>query len=569
MKRNIRFWLLWMVMTLLICGSTVSVSAAEADSPAAGSTVTDDSIAQAAAPKKGWVTEGGFKFYYSSSGKIYTGWKKIGKYTYYFRKKTTEEAPVGSCMKGFQKIGNYTYYFNTKGVMLTGWRTIGGKTYYFTQTGKLGTLGRMYIGFQKINKKYFYFNSDGSVATGWTKIKGKLYYFSKSSKLGTKGTAYTGWKKVGKYKYYFSSKGLRYTSRWISGKYYVDDHGSMLVSCVTPDGYVVNSSGAKVKKANGWIKQDGHYYYYVSGKKVTSKWKKISGKYYYFNADGIRQNGWLTVNGATYYLKKYVRQTGWQTIGGQKYYFYSNGKMAKNTEINGIPIGEDGVVGKKSGVSVLLIAGHGQGDCGAYQAYGSTTYYEYKYTREFATLIYNQLNAAGSGIKVTMYDQNYDCYQQTSKTLGSSGLKIDFTGNGSKKDQVYKGILTNSKIPDFTQYDYVLEIHFNATAVANKDPKGDGNYKGIGMYINQYKKDYSIDSKIVSNVVNKTKFKTWGGILKSAGLFNAKTCQELGVSYGLLETAFIDDKDDMTFYNKNKDEMAKAVAEAICSYFGA
>ena len=89
------------------------------------------------------------------------------------------------------------------------------------------------------------------------------------------------------------------------------------------------------------------------------------------------------------------------------------------------------------------------------------------------------------------------------------------------------------------------------------------------MYINQDKKDYSIDSKIVSNVVNKTKFKTWGGILKSAGLFNAKTCQELGVSYGLLETAFIDDKDDMTFYNKNKDEMAKAVAEAICSYFGA
>ena len=53
MKRNIRFWLLWMVMTLLICGSTVSVSAAEVDSPAAGSTVTDDSIAQVAAPKKG------------------------------------------------------------------------------------------------------------------------------------------------------------------------------------------------------------------------------------------------------------------------------------------------------------------------------------------------------------------------------------------------------------------------------------------------------------------------------------------------------------------------------------
>ena len=93
MKRNIRFWLLWMVVTLFICGNAVSVSATEADSPAAGSTVTDDSVAQVAAPKKGWVTEGSFKFYYSSSGKMYTGWKTIGKYTYYFRKRQPKKLP--------------------------------------------------------------------------------------------------------------------------------------------------------------------------------------------------------------------------------------------------------------------------------------------------------------------------------------------------------------------------------------------------------------------------------------------------------------------------------------------
>ena len=56
-------------------------------------------------------------------------------------------------------------------------------------------------------------------------------------------------------------------------------------------------------------------------------------------------------------------------------------------------------------------------------------------------------------------------------------------------------------------------------------------------------------------------------LFRSSGLFNAKTCQSKGVSYGLLETAFIDDKDDMEYYNKNKEAMAKAVANALVSYF--
>ena len=43
--------------------------------------------------------------------------------------------------------------------------------------------------------------------------------------------------------------------------------------------------------------------------------------------------------------------------------------------------------------------------------------------------------------------------------------------------------------------------------------------------------------------------------------------QDLPVEGGLLETAFIDDKDDMEYYNKNKEAMAKAVANALVSYF--
>lgn len=103
---------------------------------------------------------------------------------------------------------------------------------------------------------------------------------------------------------------------------------------------------------------------------------------------------------------------------------------------------------------------------------GKTTYYEYKYTREFAKLIYNALS--GANLHVTLYDQNYDLYQVMS---------------GKK----------SGPIPNLKDYDYVLEIHFNATAVSGKDLKGDGNFKGVGMYINSGKgKNYTIDKNIDS-----------------------------------------------------------------------
>ena len=90
------------------------------------------------------------------------------------------------------------------------------------------------------------------------------------------------------------------------------------------------------------------------------------------------------------------------------------------------------------------------------------------------------------------------------------------------------------------------------------------------MYVNSEKEDYRIDRDIIAAIANQTGFKVWGGgagIFASSGLFNAKTCQQKGVSYGLLETAFIDDRDDMEFYNNHKNAMAQAVAGAIRDYF--
>ncbi len=98
---------------------------------------------------------------------------------------------------------------------------------------------------------------------------------------------------------------------------------------------------------NGWVQEDGTWFYYTDDEAATG-WKQIKGVWYYFNADGAMQTGWLKDGSKWYYLKSsgamatgwvkdngkwyYMNssgamQTGWQKIGGTWYYFYSTGAM--------------------------------------------------------------------------------------------------------------------------------------------------------------------------------------------------------------------------------------------------
>lgn len=441
---------------------------------------------------------------------------------------TVTVQPPTAKKAGWLSSGGYRYYFRTAKKMVTGWRKISGKIYYF-RTAAEGTApqGSMVTGFYTVGDRTFYFSKTGKLQTGWKKLGGKYYYFQTKGILGRIGTLQK--------------------NRWIDHKkYYVDENGQRLTSCVTPDGYIVNESGVKVKAAKGWVKLNGNYYYYVS-RKMETGWKQINGKMYYFNENGVRQKGWLTLDGDTYYLKKGVMQTGWRVIGGKKYYFDSDGKLQKNTTIDGIAIDADGIAEAK--ISVLLISGHGMGDPGATSTIGTKSYYEEKYTRQFASLIQTYLKeAAGDNIAVTMYDQNYDCYQ------------VNYAYQKNKK--------VIGPLPDWNAYDYILEVHFNATVESAKDLTGDGTMKGVGIYVFPSKTQVAIEKKIVSAIAS-TGIPIWGrgtGVF-SRELLNARTCYEAGVSYSLLETAFIDDKDDMKFYNKNKKAMAKAAANAIAEYF--
>ncbi len=421
-----------------------------------------------------------------------------------------------------RRIGWLTLTFTllmSMAVFADGWKK-SGKTYYYEKEGDEGETERA-TGLTKIGKNKFYFNEDGVLQTGMVKIGKSTYFFKRNGKIGKHGMMvkkkFVTWKGS---RYYFGKNGKMVTNRWIS-KYYLGEDGKKLVSTVTPDNYWVDKNGKKVKRLKGGL-------------------VKLEGKYYYWDKN----------------TREFLKNTT-QTIKGVQYTFDEEGvgtTQASESKKDSLP-------------RILLVAGHGQGDGGAASALGT----EYLKTREFAALIYEELKTSDK-VDVTYYkngSRSYDLYQQNKATLGSAGANIStrITGSGAAKNAVQNAIKRNANIPALGDYDYILEVHFNATAASGKDIGGDGGYKGFGFYINNHKSKTALESNICSKI-RTMGFRIWGGsgLMRSSTLFNARVCQELGVNYALVETAFIDDADDMRFYNGHKTQMAKAISDAIVAY---
>ena len=477
---------------------------------------------------------------------------------------------------GVQLISGSYFTFAESGELQTGWVQTEDGIRFHQPEGTLGIRGRALTGMQSLNDKYFYFDEKGVMAEGWTEIGKYTYFFSTKGSLGTVGSAYVKkWVKYNGSRYYFGKKGRLLKSRWIDSRY-VDETGKRLVNTITPDGYQVGATGKKVsaKKVSGWVKVKGKWYYFNSKKKTLyrSTFKKINGARYYFDETGARVKKWQTIGKYKYYFNsKGVMQTGEVKIGSKYYYFNSKGRLQISTTVDGYTTDAKGVITKRPQIKkkVLITAGHGQGDPGACSALGQ----EYLKTREFAAMIYNNLKVV-SGMEVDFYQNgstSYDMYQRNKAALGSlSAYAGGVKGNGGLKSTVKTLLGRSSACPKIWEYDYVLEVHFNATGESAKDVGGNGSIKGFGIYINQYKSAAmrKIDNEIVGKI-RSTGMPIWGrgsGQYTSAGLLNARVCQELGVNYSLIETAFIDDRDDMNFYNANKTKMAKAVASAIVSF---
>ncbi len=414
---------------------------------------------------------------------------------------------------GLTQINGHTYYFNKSGYLRTGWIRIHGKYHYFRTTGKTGVRGRMYTaGLRKVLRTGPYgFSADGSVMSGLCQVGDSWYYFSTSRKAGV--------------------------------------------------------SGLMLKRTFANTSDGRHIYLLKNGKMAVNRWVKYKKKYYFFGADGnmyrstVTPDGWK-VNARGIRTKRASAAEVAAATG--------NGSGSTVASVSNLrKVGTKASTGK---ASILIICGHGQGDSGALGKWRGSWIQEQAYTRDFGSRIYRSLAATGR-VNVDMLDTSLDGYTQVKNTLNAvivSGktLQSRIEGKGTYRAQAYNALRSNGRLPDLLQYDYVLEVHFDASAVSGKDYNGNGKMKGTFMYVNSRKSATSIDSSIIG-ALNGLGLPICGpAVWRSSGLLNARVFQEMGISYGLLETCFIDDKDDMTFYHRRCDDMAQAVSQAIVNQFG-
>ena len=179
-------------------------------------------------------------------------------------------------------------------------------------------------------------------------------------------------------------------------------------------------------------------------------------------------------------------------------------------------------------MKILLISGHGAGDSGACAKIKGKTYKEAEETIVMVKKIKEQLS--NYNVTVDLYPTDRNAYEDAKKGC----LKADFS-----------------------KYDYVLEIHFNACV---NDLKGNGKTTGTEAFVTTSDKTKSAEVKMLSclsalGLNNRgVKSHNWT-VINRAKIKGADSC--------LLEVCFIDDADDMAIYTKNKDNVAKAIALGI------
>ncbi len=121
------------------------------------------------------------------------------------------------------------------------------------------------------------------------------------------GTVTPGWEQQadGTYRY-LKPDGTYVSGGWLNvddSQYYMDENGIMLADTITPDGYYVNSSGAKTSYIPGWFQEeDGSWRYILkNGYYKSNSWlQDTDGKWYYFNMAAYMAVNTITPDG--YYV---------------------------------------------------------------------------------------------------------------------------------------------------------------------------------------------------------------------------------------------------------------------------
>lgn len=182
-------------------------------------------------------------------------------------------------------------------------------------------------------------------------------------------------------------------------------------------------------------------------------------------------------------------------------------------------------------MKILLIAGHGGTpyDSGAV----GCGYTEAVETRRMANAVAPLLRE--HGFEVALCDQGKDAYK-----VVTQGGSLPLTGVG-----------------------YVLEFHLNAAA---NDLSGNGVTTGTEIFVHTNEQGVKVEQAILRRIAA-LGFKN-RGVKRSSGLAVLKHVFNRGVSHALVETCFIDDRDDMNLYGAKFDAIARAIADGVAEGFG-
>ncbi len=181
-------------------------------------------------------------------------------------------------------------------------------------------------------------------------------------------------------------------------------------------------------------------------------------------------------------------------------------------------------------MKIGIICGHGAGDSGAVsKRYGT----EADLVRKLAPKIKQEL-LTYEGVSVSLFDTKRNWYDYLQK---------------------YRY--------DFTNHDYIIELHANSGA---KDTKGDKRTTGLEIFVTTSEKGTTVEQEILSDLSRKFGLKNRG--VKRTNFMVISEIKRQGVSACLIENGFMDDKDDMEIITKNINSYSKVLADAIAKGFG-
>lgn len=182
-------------------------------------------------------------------------------------------------------------------------------------------------------------------------------------------------------------------------------------------------------------------------------------------------------------------------------------------------------------VKILLISGHGAGDSGAVATIKGVTYKESDETIKLVELIHDRLRQYA-------YVDYYPVERNAYKDIQRGCLQVNFS-----------------------QYDYVLEIHFNSCV---KDLKGNGKTTGTEIFVTKTDNSAAVEQAIVNNIAE-IGFKNRG--VKKQNFTVINRAYKASAQSALLEVCFIDDADDMKLYTADRSRVADAIVEALITSY--